>query len=74
MQTCRPAYTRAYARTCALLGALSKNMASSGTTSLDQAVIVLQVGGGLGAVYFLNRLATSALREAGIDEEGREPC
>ena len=50
------------------VGALGKSF-SGETTNLQKAVLVLQITAGLGAVYYLNRLATRALAEEGIGED-----
>ena len=51
------------------MGALGKAAMSDGATLATKAVMGLSVCAGLGAVYYLNKVATDALREAGIDDE-----
>lgn len=50
------------------VGALGKSF-SGETTNLQKAVLALQITAGLGAVYYLNRLATRALAQEGIGED-----
>ena len=54
------------------MGALGKAAMSDGASLATKAVMGTSVLAGLAAVYYLNKVATDALREAGIDDDEDE--